>query len=175
MVDGKGDVAFFKHGTVEKAIKKGHYGNQTDYEYLCRDGSRKGETWHLICTCSNTLRWACITEKRSLPPLVCYKKQSHTKNKNVCDKKEMLRAETPAQQLRKSHPAIQGGMTYIRNHRRPAWGGRDSWGVWVEVWRLPRPSNPDYLRQNCLFCFPGQFKTTDLVLWPWFVLFCIQN
>ena len=22
MVDGKGDVAFFKHGTVEKAIKK---------------------------------------------------------------------------------------------------------------------------------------------------------
>ena len=35
----------------------------------------------------------------------------------------MLRAETPAQQLRKSHPAIQGDMTYIRNHRRPAWGG----------------------------------------------------
>lgn len=34
----------------------------------------------------------------------------------------MLRAETPAQQLRKSHPAIQGDMTYIRNHRRPAWG-----------------------------------------------------
>lgn len=56
MVDGKGDVAFFKHGTVEKAIKKGNYGNQTDYEYLCRDGSRKGETWHLICTCSNTFR-----------------------------------------------------------------------------------------------------------------------
>lgn len=25
----------------------------------------------------------------------------------------MLRAETPAQQLRKSHPAIQGGMIYI--------------------------------------------------------------
>ena len=54
MVDGKGDVAFFKHGTVEKAIKKGNYGNQTEYQYLCRDGSRKGETWHLIYTYIHT-------------------------------------------------------------------------------------------------------------------------
>ena len=43
MVDGKGDVAFFKHGTVKKAVNKGIGGNLADYEYLCKEGSRKRE------------------------------------------------------------------------------------------------------------------------------------
>ena len=34
LTDGKGDVAFFKHGTVKD--------NVSDYEYLCPDGTRKG-------------------------------------------------------------------------------------------------------------------------------------
>lgn len=63
MVDGKGDVAFFKHGTVEKAIKKGHYGNQTDYEYLCRDGSRKEIGEHATCYTGVNPAYAVVTRK----------------------------------------------------------------------------------------------------------------
>ena len=44
MAEDKGDVAFFKHGTVEKVLSKhANYGNLTDYVYLCKDGTRKGE------------------------------------------------------------------------------------------------------------------------------------
>ena len=50
MADGAGDVAFFKHGTVEKVLKKYPiYGNLTDYAYLCKDGTRNGRVRNLCC------------------------------------------------------------------------------------------------------------------------------
>ena len=42
MAEGKGDVAFVKHTTTAEVVGAGGYGNVGDYEYLCRDGSRKG-------------------------------------------------------------------------------------------------------------------------------------
>ena len=44
MADGKGDVAFAKHTTTEEVVKLGNRGGVSDYQYLCKDGSRKGET-----------------------------------------------------------------------------------------------------------------------------------
>ena len=52
-------------------------------------------------------RFAEHGSQRSLPPLVCYKKQSHSRNKNVCDQKEMLCAETPAQHATQKIPPQQ--------------------------------------------------------------------
>ena len=43
MGDGKGDVAFVKQTTAQEVVDKGGYGNQADYEYLCKDGTRKGK------------------------------------------------------------------------------------------------------------------------------------
>ena len=44
MAEGKGDVSFAKHTTVEEVLSKypGKYGVTSDYEYLCKDGTRKG-------------------------------------------------------------------------------------------------------------------------------------
>lgn len=42
MADGKGDVSFAKHTTTEEVVDIGGYGNVNDYQYLCKDGSRKG-------------------------------------------------------------------------------------------------------------------------------------
>ena len=42
MADGKGEVAFAKHTTTAEVVSQGGYGSVTDYEYLCRDGTRKG-------------------------------------------------------------------------------------------------------------------------------------
>lgn len=42
MADGKGDVSFAKHTTTEEVVDTGGYGNVNDYQYLCKDGSRKG-------------------------------------------------------------------------------------------------------------------------------------
>ena len=44
MAEGKGDVSFAKHTTVEEVLTKypGKYGVTSDYEYLCKDGTRKG-------------------------------------------------------------------------------------------------------------------------------------
>ena len=44
MADGKGDVAFAKYTTTEEVVKEGNHGNVADYQYLCKDGSRKGKT-----------------------------------------------------------------------------------------------------------------------------------
>lgn len=44
MGDGKGDVAFVKHTTTQEVVKSGGYGNLGDYEYLCKDGTRKRKT-----------------------------------------------------------------------------------------------------------------------------------
>ena len=41
MFDGAGDVAFVKHTTTSGETSKG-YGSDDDYEYLCKDGTRKG-------------------------------------------------------------------------------------------------------------------------------------
>ena len=53
MADGAGDVAFVKHTTTKEMTDKGSYGNMSDYQYLCDDGSRKGERnhvdWSLWC------------------------------------------------------------------------------------------------------------------------------
>lgn len=50
MAEGKGDVAFLKHTKLQDAVESGNYGNLTDYELLCKDGTRKGNT--VICLCS---------------------------------------------------------------------------------------------------------------------------
>ena len=42
MADNKGDVSFAKHTTTEEVVAIGGYGNLSDYQYLCKDGSRKG-------------------------------------------------------------------------------------------------------------------------------------
>jgi len=44
MGDGKGDVAFVKHTTTQEVVHTGGYGEIEDYEYLCKDGTRKGKT-----------------------------------------------------------------------------------------------------------------------------------
>ena len=44
MGDGKGDVAFVKHTTTQEVVATGQYGVVDDYEYLCRDGTRKSKT-----------------------------------------------------------------------------------------------------------------------------------
>ena len=41
MFAGAGDVAFVKH-TTTSGMTSGEYGNDDDYEYLCKDGNRKG-------------------------------------------------------------------------------------------------------------------------------------
>lgn len=43
MANGTGDVAFLKHSIAEEMAYSGGYGNLADYEYLCKDGSRKGK------------------------------------------------------------------------------------------------------------------------------------
>lgn len=44
MAHGKGDVAFVKHATTKEVVTKdpGKYGAVSDYQYLCKDGTRKG-------------------------------------------------------------------------------------------------------------------------------------
>lgn len=44
MGDGKGDVAFVKFTTTQEVVDGGGYGKVGDYEYLCKDGGRKGKT-----------------------------------------------------------------------------------------------------------------------------------
>jgi len=45
MGDGKGDVAFVKHTTTQEVVDTGGYGALEDYEYICKDGTRKGKTY----------------------------------------------------------------------------------------------------------------------------------
>lgn len=42
MADGTGDVGFVKHTTTNEVLALGEGGSQDDYEYLCKDGTRKG-------------------------------------------------------------------------------------------------------------------------------------
>ena len=42
MYEGVGDVAFIKHTTTGENVQAGGYGNLSDYVYLCKDGTRKG-------------------------------------------------------------------------------------------------------------------------------------
>ena len=44
MGDGAGDVAFVKHTTTQEVVDAGGYGVVGDYEYLCKDGTRKSKT-----------------------------------------------------------------------------------------------------------------------------------
>ena len=44
MGDKAGDVAFVKHTTTQEVVATGKYGVEGDYEYLCKDGSRKSKT-----------------------------------------------------------------------------------------------------------------------------------
>ena len=45
MAERKGDVAFVKHTTVDEVVTpaKGGYGKVSDYQYLCKDNTRKGK------------------------------------------------------------------------------------------------------------------------------------
>ncbi|XP_074616634.1 melanotransferrin-like [Acropora palmata] len=49
MAKNGGDVAFVKHTTVEEVVAQGHYGNVSDYQYLCKDNSRKDIGQHEKC------------------------------------------------------------------------------------------------------------------------------
>jgi len=42
MAEGKGDVAFAVHRTVSDVVANGQLGGVTDYQYLCKDGKRRG-------------------------------------------------------------------------------------------------------------------------------------
>lgn len=42
MADGTGDVGFVKHTTTNEVLALGEGGSKDDYEYLCKDGTRKG-------------------------------------------------------------------------------------------------------------------------------------
>ena len=42
MAEGKGDVAFAVHTTVFDVVANGQHGEVTDYQYLCKDGKRRG-------------------------------------------------------------------------------------------------------------------------------------
>ena len=42
MAEGKGDVAFAVHTTVLDVVANGQHGRVTDYQYLCKDGKRRG-------------------------------------------------------------------------------------------------------------------------------------
>ena len=52
MAEDKGDVGFVKHVTVEEVVAMGGYGLASDYQYLCKDGSRKG-----ICFSNNRAKY----------------------------------------------------------------------------------------------------------------------
>ena len=44
MGDKEGDVAFVKYTTTQEMVDAGGYGAVEDYEYLCKDGTRKSKT-----------------------------------------------------------------------------------------------------------------------------------
>ena len=50
MAENGGDVAFVKHTTVEEVVAQGGYGTVSDYQYLCKDNSRKGKQETVWCT-----------------------------------------------------------------------------------------------------------------------------
>lgn len=43
MAERRGDVAFVKHTTVGEVVAKGGHGKVSDYQYLCKDNTRKGK------------------------------------------------------------------------------------------------------------------------------------
>lgn len=63
MAEDKGDVAFFKHNTVEEVVAMGGYGNASDYQYLCKDGSRKEIGQHEQCNLGFNPAHAVVTRK----------------------------------------------------------------------------------------------------------------
>ncbi|XP_068721820.1 melanotransferrin-like [Montipora capricornis] len=63
MAEDKGDVAFFKHNTVEEVVAMGGYGNASDYQYLCKDGSRKEVGQHEECNLGFNPALAVVTRK----------------------------------------------------------------------------------------------------------------
>ena len=50
MAENRGDVAFVKHTTVEEVVAQGGYGTVSDYQYLCKDNSRKSKQEIVRCT-----------------------------------------------------------------------------------------------------------------------------
>ncbi|XP_068690510.1 serotransferrin-like isoform X2 [Montipora foliosa] len=64
MADAKGDVAFVKHVTVEEVVAMGlGYGSASDYQYLCKDGSRKEIGQHEQCYLGFNPAHAVVTRK----------------------------------------------------------------------------------------------------------------
>ncbi|CAH3029437.1 unnamed protein product [Porites evermanni] len=65
MADGKGDVAFVKHATTKEVVTKdpGKYGAVSDYQYLCKDGTRKDIGQHEQCFLGFNPAHAVVTRK----------------------------------------------------------------------------------------------------------------
>ncbi|XP_068724056.1 melanotransferrin-like [Montipora capricornis] len=63
MANDTGDVAFVKHNTVEEVVAMGGYGNASDYQYLCKDGSRKEIGQHEQCYLGFIPAHAVVTRK----------------------------------------------------------------------------------------------------------------
>ncbi|CAH3160550.1 unnamed protein product [Porites evermanni] len=65
MAEGKGDVSFAKHTTVEEVLSKypGKYGTTSDYEYLCKDGTRKDIGKHEECFLGFNAAHAVVTRE----------------------------------------------------------------------------------------------------------------
>ncbi|XP_078349990.1 serotransferrin-like isoform X2 [Oculina patagonica] len=63
MADGKGDVAFLKHSIAEKMATSGEYGNSANYEYLCKDGTRKAIGQFRTCNLGYSPAHAVVTRR----------------------------------------------------------------------------------------------------------------
>ena len=50
MADRRGDVAFVKHTTVQEVVELGKHGKTSDYQYLCKDNTRKGKQETTRCS-----------------------------------------------------------------------------------------------------------------------------
>ncbi|XP_068721818.1 melanotransferrin-like [Montipora capricornis] len=63
MAEDKGDVAFVKHVTVKEVVAMGGYRSASDYQYLCKDGSRKEIGQHEQCYLGFNPAHAVVTRK----------------------------------------------------------------------------------------------------------------
>ncbi|XP_067053784.1 melanotransferrin-like [Acropora muricata] len=63
MAENGGDVAFVKHTTVEEVVGLGGYGKASDYQYLCKDNSRKEIGQHEQCHLGFNPAHAVVTRK----------------------------------------------------------------------------------------------------------------
>ncbi|XP_067053786.1 melanotransferrin-like [Acropora muricata] len=63
MADKRGDVAFVKHTTVQEVVELGKHGKTSDYQYLCKDNTRKEIGKHKECHLGFNPAHAVVTRK----------------------------------------------------------------------------------------------------------------